>query len=270
MLYIQPEMMRETFALSRQTSPDLGFVVVPRDDDRLVVQRVIGGWADVIGLRRNDVIVSVAGRTVSSQAQFARLLYNADPTLDRIPVVVLRGGERVVLYVEPLERGFEDYEDRDLAYRGQEAWLGVSLDPRYQDAAVVRRVVPDSPADLAGVRRGDWITSVNGRRVNSPEHLTRLIDGLQPGDEVELDVSRRISGTVVATLQRDESQPRQALRPTYEFDGQPEVEVQTERFFNRPGRGELDADFDRRGLRDRVGPRERGLWDRIDRDEFRD
>ncbi len=74
---------------------------------------------------------------------------------------------------------------------GQEpqAWLGVFF-RMTEDGAEVREVVVDSPADDAGLERGDVITRVNGRTVNEARPLTERILTYEPGDEVELTVLR--------------------------------------------------------------------------------
>ena len=270
-LYLSPQLLPEpVFVPARRVDPGLGVVLVPRGDDRLFVREVTGGLADIIGLRENDVIVSVAGRAVASPDQFTDLLYSTDA--EQIPIVIIRDGRREALFVRQDMLGFRMYDEPG-GYLAEDAWLGVVLDAQYEDAAVVRRVVPGSPADDAGVRSGDWIVSVNGRRVTSPNHLTQLVNALEPGQRVELDVSRRVSGTLVARLEgQDAYQPRQALRPTYDVYEPGDVQVRQRQFY----RGEVvedfdaDADMDRGVIRDRFGPAERGLRDRLDWDNVPD
>jgi hypothetical protein len=250
---------------------NLGANLTLGDEDRLIVRDVIGGLAGLIGLRQDDVIVSVDGRSIRSPGQFRRFFDNVDNLgAERVPVIVLRDGRRVTLYFDPERWGYvrdRQYERDD--YRpGSDAWLGVTLDRRYDDAAVVRNVVPDSPAEAAGVRQGDWIVRVNGRRVSSPSHLTALVSSMQPGQEVEVEVARRVSRTLVATLEgQDRSPARQVLRP---LDGQDQYRIDGQEYrFVEPW-DRFDTDRDRRGLRDRFGPEERGLRDRLDRDEVPD
>jgi serine protease Do len=51
-------------------------------------------------------------------------------------------------------------------------------------------VVPDSPADKAGVKTGDIITSVDGRRIDSKQALDDILTEYEPGDTVTLEVLR--------------------------------------------------------------------------------
>ena len=51
-------------------------------------------------------------------------------------------------------------------------------------------VLAGSPADLAGIKVGDIILSVNGDEVNPDQNLAYLISGYKPGDKIELKVMR--------------------------------------------------------------------------------
>ncbi|GGT10013.1 protease [Streptomyces kurssanovii] len=77
--------------------------------------------------------------------------------------------------------------------------IGVSLDMKFAgDGARVGdkgqdgspAVTPDGPAAEAGVRPGDVITEVDGRRVHSGEELIVKIRAHRPGDELELTLRR--------------------------------------------------------------------------------
>jgi len=51
-------------------------------------------------------------------------------------------------------------------------------------------IVPDSPADKAGLQENDVITAVNGRSVDQTHSLTSLLSQYQPGDSVNLTILR--------------------------------------------------------------------------------
>jgi serine protease Do len=80
-------------------------------------------------------------------------------------------------------------------------WLGVSVGPltaeRAQGAgltdtkgAVVEDVLQGSPAERAGLRKGDVIVAVGDQPVAGPPELTRRIAGTAPGTRVQLQVMR--------------------------------------------------------------------------------
>jgi len=73
---------------------------------------------------------------------------------------------------------------------GDTAFIGVAISDAAPlggpAGAVVRQVLPDTPAGLVGLRAGDLITSVDGAPVNSAADLSNIVDGHRPGDTVML------------------------------------------------------------------------------------
>src|SRR6266850_442545 len=82
----------------------------------------------------------------------------------------------------------------------ERAWLGVytqALTPEllegisYKGTGVlVNRVVPGSPADRAGVQKGDIITGFNARNVDSPDGLSDLVGRGRSGQAASLRIVR--------------------------------------------------------------------------------
>ncbi|HEX7449031.1 MAG TPA: PDZ domain-containing protein [Pirellulales bacterium] len=90
--------------------------------------------------------------------------------------------------------------NRSSRSRNQHAALGVTFynEPNMLE---VRRVMPDSPAEEAGLRRGDEILGVNNHRVTSIQQLTQALDRAGEDESVELDILRNgRRQTVDATL----------------------------------------------------------------------
>ena len=56
--------------------------------------------------------------------------------------------------------------------------------------AVINEVLPDSPAEKAGLQKGDLVTAIGGRRVTDGIELIVQIRRHQPGDMIELTVER--------------------------------------------------------------------------------
>lgn len=56
--------------------------------------------------------------------------------------------------------------------------------------ALVGNVVPDGPADRAGIRNGDVIIEFNGQRVNDADHLKNMVGLTPPGTRVTLRLIR--------------------------------------------------------------------------------
>jgi serine protease Do len=88
--------------------------------------------------------------------------------------------------------------DHGVVSRG---WLGVSLQPMDRDlaaamrladakGALVNAVESDSPAAKAGLRAGDVITAIDGRRVETPRDLAAGVADVAPGRTATLAVLR--------------------------------------------------------------------------------
>jgi putative serine protease PepD len=85
------------------------------------------------------------------------------------------------------------------------AYLGVSTespDPaRGGSGAEIRELVPAGPGVRAGLRVGDVIKSVDGKRVLDPTQLSNLVSGMKPGQQVSVVVERGgVSRTIQVTL----------------------------------------------------------------------
>lgn len=86
------------------------------------------------------------------------------------------------------------------ADEGEDSWLGVySQDLTTElreglnydgDGVLVSRVVPDSPADRAGLRKGDVIVRVGSRSVDSPEVLMDAVRSSRAGQSVGITIVR--------------------------------------------------------------------------------
>jgi S1-C subfamily serine protease len=59
-----------------------------------------------------------------------------------------------------------------------------------RDGALVQRVLPESPAEKAGLRRGDLVVAAAEQVVPDPAALLRLVEASQVGDTLALTVLR--------------------------------------------------------------------------------
>jgi C-terminal processing protease CtpA/Prc len=83
------------------------------------------------------------------------------------------------------DEGRQDNRDE-----GSEPWIGLWLEERSQDGAIVRQVLPNGPAARAGLRAGDVIVSIDGQQVDSPEQLVDQVASHQPNERAEFTVRR--------------------------------------------------------------------------------
>lgn len=108
-------------------------------------------------------------------------------------------------------------------------WLGVELAPLDEviqkrfglpasQGAIVNYVVAGSPAQKAGIQRGDALLRFNGKEISSPQELIRLISRSKPEESVELEIVRQ-GKTIKVRLalgERPESTEVRSFRPQQE------------------------------------------------------
>jgi Do/DeqQ family serine protease len=111
-------------------------------------------------------------------------------------------------------------------------WLGVSIQPLTPEladsfglttatGALVNQVLPGSPAEKAGVQRGDILVSYNGREVRGVRELQLMVASTPVGQTVQLEVVRggqrqQLPVTVVAQETAATAEPPQVTPPEKE------------------------------------------------------
>ncbi|MGN1051628.1 MAG: S1C family serine protease [Acutalibacteraceae bacterium] len=74
----------------------------------------------------------------------------------------------------------------------------------------VYSVEEDSPAELANIKSGDRIISVNGQKISFSEEVQKIIDSLSVGDKAKVTVERSgQTGTLTATLTEDKPETQE-------------------------------------------------------------
>lgn len=84
-------------------------------------------------------------------------------------------------------------DEREQGLRGRGAYLGVRVEEATdleEGGARVADVIPDSPAEEAGIEEGDVIVRFGGEPVRGPIALTRKIRAAKPSETVELEIVR--------------------------------------------------------------------------------
>jgi len=146
------------------------------------------GAAAEAGVVRGDILLSLNDTEVNSQRDLISALDDLEPG-DEVRLTVLHGDDRRTLTAT-------------LSERDGQAYLGVvpcgfpagSVAERViVDAlrgATLVKVVPDSPADDAGLKVGDRIVAIDGEALDEDSNLADAIAAHAPGDRVVLTIER--------------------------------------------------------------------------------
>jgi len=96
------------------------------------------------------------------------------------------GGRRDQQYLtQERERTFQQGQQND----DQQGVLGIDLQNQ-RDDAVITNIWPGSPAEQAGLRRGDEIVAIDGQEVRDQNNLMQELQQYEPGDRVRLTIVR--------------------------------------------------------------------------------
>ena len=95
--------------------------------------------------------------------------------------------------VLPVVAGDDDDDDGILYVRDDRAYLGVTIEEAWDDddgGARITRIIDGSPADDAGLEKGDVIVEFDGRTIRGPRALSKAIERADAGERIEIRVKR--------------------------------------------------------------------------------
>lgn len=193
-LMLSGQMQGRLFDWLRRDVPYLGVIVEPSRPDEpgaLVRQVVPGSPADEAGLQPDDRILRVDGRELTQGSQLAQIIRGR------------QSGDTLVLNVSTPGSGVRDLrvslksrhdrqdalEDRAQEGPDEPGFLGVRLE-REGRFVVIKDLLPGSPGERAGLRRGDTIIQYDALPMNALEEFVLYVEHLSSGDKLTLVVER--------------------------------------------------------------------------------
>jgi len=102
----------------------------------------------------------------------------------------MRGGNDLC-YAIPSEQVFRIADDLKAFGHVKRGWLGVNIISDNRGIVQVDRVMKTSPAEAGGIKRGDRIIDISGKKIKTPAHLSNSIKMLKPGDKILISIERQ-------------------------------------------------------------------------------
>jgi serine protease Do len=118
-----------------------------------------------------------------------------------IPVNLVKKVVGDIIQYGNVQRGYlgVSYPTQDLSEE-QMKQMGIS---DTDEGVYVSAVAPDGGAEAAGIKRGDFITRINGNEVTSGLEMSSVLANFKPGDKVEVTYKRKGSEhTALVTLKK--------------------------------------------------------------------
>jgi serine protease Do len=166
----------------------------------IVVEVTKDSPAEKVGLKPEDVVISADGRPIQDSSDLSSYIASKAPGTTVRLRVLHDGVEKevpIALGTFPEELGRADNEEtpgaaqHGMTLRDLNPALAERLElPRGTRGVVVMSVEPGTPAEEAGLRRGDVIVSVNGQDVESVSSFEAQIARAKPDGVARLRVRR--------------------------------------------------------------------------------
>ena len=141
------------------------------------------------------------------RVEFDRLVDPGTPLVDaegKIAAIVFQKAEGNAVYAIPAEavhRVRKDIQQNGKLVRG---WLGLSLRVDGDSPRIVR-ILPNSPAEDAGMQEGDLILRIGDRKITSYPDVADAFFYVVPGEGVNVSIkrgSRDLDFTLIPTLEK--------------------------------------------------------------------
>jgi M6 family metalloprotease-like protein len=169
---------------SRKNSGKLGFRFDwNKELGAIVVEVEKGSPADKAGVIKGDVLEKLAGNKIPD-LETLRLYLIGICEGDKVKVIVKREGD------------FKEFELLATSWSNplinqSKVRLGIFFVPnKNQSKLEVKSVTPSGPAEKAGMKVGDTIISIDGKKVTPVTGVSQILEGKKPGDVVRVVVSR--------------------------------------------------------------------------------
>ncbi len=190
--------------ISGKERPFLGITGKTGENGTVVITKVIEGTAaEKAGLQTGDIVLKADGESMDSYQQLVDAIRSKEPG-DKMKITVDRNGKKVRLEAKlekqslrhlawKVKRGSGDNEV--MAWRGNKLlelknrpYVGISYSGGEKDV-LITKVMNDSPAEKAGLKRGDIITAIDGKSIEE-RGLLEFLNEAEESQKMKLTIQR--------------------------------------------------------------------------------
>jgi hypothetical protein len=185
---------------------------LPVDYGALVTEVVTDSPADKAGLKENDIIIAFQGNKITDSDELSDAVAKAHAG-DNIDLKIYRDGKPMNLSITlgaASESETEERVESPSQRRGYNFWYGRTAKQSYigvnlsdltdqlreffgvagKEGVLISSVAKDSPADHAGLKAGDILIAIDGRKVSTSSQVQNIVHDLKVGDKANLTVVR--------------------------------------------------------------------------------
>lgn len=185
-------------------------VVTQKADEGAVVENVSKeSAAEKAGLKEGDIILKVDDIKIEDPEALNKAISKYNPD-DKVTITYKRGGKEYTATATLGKNSTQGYrfnfDDRDFDLRvapgapdfrqfrfdtNRKPKLGLQIQDTEDNKGVkVLDVAEETPADKAGLKKDDIITSIDGKPVKDVTELKEVIDDIKEGDAVKIKYKR--------------------------------------------------------------------------------
>jgi photosystem II stability/assembly factor-like uncharacterized protein len=147
-----------------------------------------GGPAEKAGFQANDVVVSFEDKPIKSYSDLAKQIASRKVG-DKVKATVSRAGKNVDIELTMGKRPPAEAAQGG-PRGGPTVFLGL-FGETVEDAGIrLSRILEESPAEKAGLKEGDVVSAIDGKKVRSSQEIQEILREHKAGDKVKVQASR--------------------------------------------------------------------------------
>lgn len=164
----------------------------------LIAQVMEGGAAEEAGLKEGDIIKAINGKSVKTPQALQQIIGRIKPST-KVNLLIIREGKEEIVEVKlgempeegesPLKEERKDWLGLSIQTLTPELAERLSLD-RNETGVVVLKVEAESPAEEAGIQRGDVIKEINHKEIKNTNDYDKTIKEVKAGENMLLYLRR--------------------------------------------------------------------------------